>query len=175
MASTGGLLRPRARARCRGVCDRARVCVFDFVCSLFALCLLFVCFFFRRCCCLFLLLFVFFLLLFTCFLFAFVLLFLFFAFLFVLFSFIYCLFILCLSGGFIHARTRCVYVYVCVCMLCVWCVRVSTFQVGSKDVVRWPRARSRRGVCDRVLLLFLCLILFALCLFVRVFFAVVCF
>ena len=119
MASTGGLLRPRARARCRGVCDRARVCVFDFVCSLFALCLLFVCFFFRRCCCLFLLLFVFFLLLFTCFLFAFVLLFLFFAFLFVLFSFIYCLFILCLSGGFIHAHTRCVYVYICVCVCCV--------------------------------------------------------
>ena len=125
MASTGGLLRPRARARCRGVCDRARVCVFDFVCSLFALCLLFVCFFFRRCCCLFLLLFVFFLLLFTCFLFAFVLLFYFLLFYLSCFRlFTVCLFFVCLGGLFTLAHDVCMYIYVCVYVVCVVCARI---------------------------------------------------
>jgi len=136
----------------------ACVIVLVFVCLiLFALCLLFVCSLFALYLLSFfslLLLFVFAFvcffssfvyLLFVCFCFAF----LFFAFLFVLFSFIYGLFILCLSGVLFHARKRCVYVYMRVCMLCVWCVRVSTF-LGSKDVVRWPRARSRRGVCVTV-------------------------
>ena len=111
-------------------------------------------------------------LLFVCFCFAFFIFCFFICLVFVYLLFVYFVFV---WGVYSRSHTMCVCIYMCVCMLCVWCVRVSTFQVGSKDVVRWPRARSRRGVCDRVLLLFLCLILFALCLFVRGFFAVVCF
>ena len=138
LASTGGLLRPRARARCRGVCDRARVCVFDFVCSLFALCLLFVCslfaFFFVvavACFCFCLFFFFFCLLAFCLLLFCFFYFLLFYLSCFRLFT--VCLFCVCLGGLFTLAHDVCMYMYVCVCCVCGVCAYLH-FRWGAKTL-----------------------------------------
>ena len=157
-----------------GVCDRARVCVFDFDCSLFALYLLS---FFSL-----LLLFVF---AFVCFFSSFVyvafclLLFCFFIFcfficlVFVYLRFVYFMFI---WGSFSRSQTMCVCIYACVYVVCVVCARIYISGEQRRCAVASCSLASR-CVCDRVLLLFLCLILFAVCLIVCLgfFCAVVCF